>query len=371
MIPGWAIHRFEPVADARRACQSMTMQRWLFLGCLTVGVIGCQTPGPRKPPAAVAEATPSLSPASVSRPAPTPASVPEVDRATGPAGGVRTHTLVVTERWLLNPPGQERFDASALLRRKDGHLYTLTDKSAGWYRIDRLTNGTADLVRDPQWFTRAQMEALAVGKTGHWDLEGIAEGPDGCLYFCEELNRWVLRADPRSGRLERLEINWEPVRKWFSADLNSSWEGIAAGTDGRLYLANEWRLGRIVVVDLGTRQVVDDFKVSPPGRVARDNTYSDLCWYAGDLWVLCRQARHVLRVDPITHRVLADFDYTNIELSPEHGYASFIPYGQFEGLAVDAENIWLLIDNNGSARLARRDDPRPTLFRCARPDRSR
>jgi hypothetical protein len=297
--------------------------------------------------------------------------VPTLGRSTEPPGAARTHTLVVAERWLLNLPDNERFDASALLRRKDGTLYTLTDKSPGWYRIDRQSDGSANLVRDPQWFTPPQLEVLAPGKVGHWDLEGIAEGPDGCLYFCEELNRWVLRADPRSGRLERLDIDWSPVKKWFSKDLNSSWEGIAVGTDGRLYLANEWHMGRIIVVDLASLKVVDDFKVSPPGFAAHDATYSDLCWFEGELWVLCRQARHVLRVDPATHRVLADFDYTQLEISSEHGYASFIPYGQFEGLAVDAENIWLAIDNNGSARLARRDDIRPTLFRCVRPDRSR
>lgn len=277
--------------------------------------------------------------------------------------------LKVAEHWLLNLPAGQRFDASALLFRPDGTLYTVNDKSAGLYRIDRQTNGTAELIRDPRWFTPAQLTSLSVGKIGHWDLEGLAQDPAGRIYFCEEQNRWVLRADPVRGTLERLEIDWSPVKKWFSPDPNASWEGIAAGTDGRLYLANERSIGRIIVVDLASLRVVDDFQVAPLGRASRDFMYSDLCWFEEELWVLCRQSRRVVRVNPASHRVLADFDYTEIELASEFGYGALLPYGQFEGLAVDAKNIWLIIDNNGSARILHREDTRPTLFRCVRPDR--
>ena len=279
-----------------------------------------------------------------------------------------SYQLKVAEHWLLNLPDQQRFDASALLFLPDGTLYTVNDKSAGLYRIDRHTTGTADLTRDPRWFTPLQLTNLSVGKLAHWDLEGLALDPQGRIYFCEEQNRWVIRADPARGTMERLEIDWAPVRKWFSADRNASWEGIAVGNDGRLYLANERSIGRIIVVDLASLRVIDDFAVAPLGRVSRDFMYSDLAWFGDDLWVLCRQSRRVVRVNPQTHRVLADFDYTNIEISSEFGYITPLPYGQFEGLAVDAGNIWLVIDNNGSPRVRHKPDTRPTLFRCRRPD---
>lgn len=280
-----------------------------------------------------------------------------------------TYTLRLAERWFLNLPQGERFDASALLLQPDGSLLTVNDKVPGLYRIDRHTNNTADLIRDPAWFTAAQLARLNPNKVGHWDLEGLARDPQGRIYVCEELNRWVLRCDPTTGQLERLPIDWKPVEKWFSADLNASWEGIAAGTNGRLYLANERSVGRIVVVDLATLKVIDDFQVAPLGRPARDIHYSDLCWFERELWVLCRESRRVLRVDPASHKVLADFDYTGIELSVENGYAAFIPFGQFEGLAVDTDNLWLIVDNNGTGRILDRNDTRPTLYRCPRPDR--
>lgn len=333
----------------------MNAWRLLNLGLVAGCSLSCRTAlPPAAPRETVALARVAEPPAAPSLPA---------------SSSANSFKLKVAEHWLLNPPGGERFDASALLLRPDGHLYTVNDKSAGLYRIDRRTNGTADLLRDPKWFTPGQLTPISAGKTGRWDLEGLAQDADGRIYFCEELNRWVLRADPQSGRLERLDIDWSPVKKWFSKDVNASWEGIAVGTNDRLYLANERSIGRIIVVDLKSLRVVDDFQVAPLGHASRDFMYSDLCWHADSLWVLCRQSRRVVQVDPASHRVLADFDYTDIELSTEFGYGVMLPYGQFEGLAVDATNIWLVIDNNGTSRVLHPEDRRPTLFRCPRPDR--
>ena len=236
----------------------------------------------------------------------------------------------MAERWFLNLPEGARFDASALLLGSDGSLLTVNDKVPGLYRINLHTNATADLVRDPIWFTPGQLAHLNSNKIDHWDLEGLSRDSEGRIYVCEELNRWIIRCDPASGQLERLLIDWKPVAHWFSKDRNASWEGIAAGTDGHLYLANERSVGRIVVVDLSTLKVIDDFQVAPLGRAARDIHYSDLSWFKGELWVLCRESRRVLRVNPATHQVLADFDYTEIELSVENGYAAFLPVGNLK-----------------------------------------
>jgi len=342
------------IATAARSCHPVLMWRWIVLLLLAEVLPACRTQALQNPVPPAVATTPS-SPRIVGIP----------DNTAHP----RTYTLVASESWLLNPPSTNRFDASGLLRRKDGNLYTVNDKSAGLYRIDHYNPGTADLVRDPTWFTPDQLKALKAAKIGTWDLEGLTEDGAGHIYFCEEKNRWVLRADLQTGELVPLAIDWTPVRKWFSKDINASWEGIAVGDNGRLYLANERSIGRIVVVDLATNQVVDDFQVTPLGRHPHDVMYSDLCWFEGELWVLCRQSRRVLRVDPPTHRVLSDFDYTEIEMSAEHGYLTPLPYGQFEGVSVDATDIWLVIDNNGSPRAIKRDDTRPTLFRCHRPDR--
>jgi hypothetical protein len=75
-------------------------------------------------------------------------------------------------------------------------------------------------------------------------------------------------------------------------------------------------------------------------------------------------------VDPKTERVVAEFDVWALENSPEHAYHRLYPTGILEGLAVGAENIWVVTDNNGYGRLKDSTDKRPTLFRCQRPDRA-
>ncbi len=188
----------------------------------------------------------------------------------------------------------------------------------------------------------------------------------GKIYICEEVNRWVLRCDAAAGRVERLPIDWTPVLKYFDAgDLNASFEGIAVG-QGRLYLANERQMGRIVVVDLRTSRVIDDFSVRPSMSNARDIHYSDLSMFDGVLYALLRESRCVLAINPADHRVLAEYDYRDMERTPELIYRSLFPTGQMEGLAVDSEFLWLVTDNNGTGRGRYPTDIRPTLFKCRR-----
>jgi len=186
---------------------------------------------------------------------------------------------------------------------------------------------------------------------------------------CEEKNRWILRCDARAGRVERLPIDWSPVQRFFNGlDPNASFEGIAIG-HGKLYVANERTAPVIIVVDLETLKVTGHFEAYPQAGSFFGTHYSDLCWSVGRLWVLCRQHRVVLEIDPETRQVLAEFDYRAVE--DALGYKTGLPIsvGLMEGLAVDRDSIWLLTDNNGMGRGGAARDIRPTLVRCRRPDR--
>lgn len=277
------------------------------------------------------------------------------------------YTLASDHRWLLQPPAG-RFDASALLRLPDGTLLTVNDKELPICRIDLGTNGVARLKPQPEWFPLDAVRKASPNPRFAPDTEGIARDEQGRLYICTEGQRWIFRSGPGTGQVERLEIDWSPVQRWFSSkDGNASWEGIAAG-GGRLYLANERSTGRIVVVDLASLRVVDDFQVAPNGNTSSDVHYTDLCWYKGALWVLCRDIRKVLRVHPHTHAVMAEFDFASVELDPQNAYITALTYGFVEGLAVDDTAIWLAVDNNGMPRRSAPTDFRPLLLRCPRPD---
>ena len=269
----------------------------------------------------------------------------------------------------LNTPNGERFDASGLLLTPSGDLLTMRDShDSELYRIEALPGGTeARLVPLNDCFTPTQLAALA-GDQRPFDCEGVAQDEQGRFYLCEERRRWILRCDPKTGRVERLPIDWSPVKDYFSpVDSNASFEGIAIGK-GKLYVANERSSPLIIVVDLASLRVKGHFLVYPKKSSFFGMHYSDLCWFDGKLWVLCRQHRVVLEVEPATHAVLAEFDYGDIE--EQLGYRTGLPAGIMEGLAVNRDSIWIVTDNNGNPRGRTGHDIRPTLVRCVRPDRN-
>lgn len=277
------------------------------------------------------------------------------------------HPLASDARWLLTAP-VGRFDASALVRLPDGSWLVANDKQSPLFRCDLSTNGTGVLSAAPEWFPLDRLRAAAGDPSFQPDLEGLATDDRGRLYLCTEKQRWIFRATPGNGTVERLGIDWSPVRRWLSpTDMNASWEGIAIGGD-RMYLANERSTGRIIVVDLATLRVSGDFHARPVGSTAMDVHYSDLCWHDGSLWVLCRGNRAVLRVDPASRQTVAQFNYGPVEGHPSNAYSVPLGIGMAEGLWVDDSHIWVLVDNNGFARKADPKDFRPLLFRCPRPD---
>ncbi len=50
--------------------------------------------------------------------------------------------------------------------------------------------------------------------------------------------------------------------------------------------------------------------------------------------------------------------------------AEEIPF-YVEGLLVEADQLWLMVDNNEFPRVADKNDRRPQLWRCPRPDLSK
>jgi hypothetical protein len=279
------------------------------------------------------------------------------------------HRLVRAQTTVLNPPNQERFDASGLWLLDSGELLTLRNTHDSiLYRIDYLPGGQeANLVPFNDCFQKQRLDALSREQRA-FDCEGIARDERGRFYICEERGRSIFRCDPKTGRTERLPIDWGPVKDYLSAiDSNASFEGIAIG-QGKLYVANERSSAIIIEVDLASLKVKGHF-VAPPSKSSFFGLhYSDLCWFEDQLWVLCRQHRVILKVDPRTHRVLEEFDYRDLEESL--GYRTGLPVGIMEGLAVSKDCIWIVTDNNGDPRGRTGNDTRPTLVRCQRPDKN-
>jgi hypothetical protein len=221
----------------------------------------------------------------------------------------------------------------------------------------------------PDCFNSAQLSALGLKSDGELDCEGIARDEEGRLYLCEESQRWILRCTPGGDKVERLPIDWSPVRGFFTRiDPNASFEGLTIG-EGKLFVANERSSPLIIVADLKHLKVKEHFVVYPSSPSLLGTHYSDLAWFDRRLWVLLRHDRVVLEVDPRRKRVIAEYDYRVAE--DRLGYRKYLPTGLMEGLWVDEEFIWLLTDNNGLGHADAPKDTRPTLVKCKRPPRAR
>lgn len=277
------------------------------------------------------------------------------------------HTLEADRVWQLDFPGNGRFDASGLLALPGGELLTINDRNSDLFRIEPAAGKSARVLAT-EFFPPELVREAAISERRRYDCEGIARDEQGRLYICEEMERTIYRWDGKSGEIERLEIDWTPVASYFQGGINASFEGVAAG-GGRLYVANERSNPVIIVVDLETLAVVDHFTVRASGFALGGPHYSDLSWFDGHLYVLDRNHRAVLRVNPKTREVVAEFSFGTMELEHEVAYRTDYPTGTMEGLAVTAEHLWLVTDNNGRGRVRFPKDPRPTLFRCQRPDR--
>jgi hypothetical protein len=288
-----------------------------------------------------------------------------LSEATNPFAPAR-YVLSAERTWQLNSPDLGRFDASGLAFTASSDLITVNDRGPEIYKIVLSTNSSANL-KPLGILTLAQVLRLPDAYVSRFDTEGVAVDADGNIYTCEESRRWVLRYDLAKRSISHLQIDFSSVAKYFSLDRNASFEGIAIG-NGKLYLANERDRPRIIVVDLSTLKIIDDFEVTATWVAFGGPHYSDLSWFEAALYILDRNHRAILKVDPPTHKVLAEYSFERMELAPEDAYKTHFPTGTMEGLAVDAKYFWLVTDNNGLPRIKYPADIRPTLFRCLRPD---
>ena len=284
-------------------------------------------------------------------------------QGTNAAPARKSYVLSAEEYWRLDLPGGRRFDASGLVW--DGkRLLVVDDGEPELFQVEFGKTNQAAL-KATGIFSWNQMIPFIARKHGRFDLEGLARDDQGRIYVCEEATRSVFRWDPGAKKVERLDIDWTPVKQYFSSNDNASFEGIAVG-DGKLWLANERERARLIEVDLKTLKVVGDY-APEPSKWAIVLHYSDLCFFKGHLFLLLRHHRVILEIDPATRDVLAEYDFRAMEEAPEHRYHKEYPTGAMEGLAVDDEFFWLVTDNNGFARQQDSSDRRPTLFKCRRP----
>jgi hypothetical protein len=250
---------------------------------------------------------------------------------------------------------RKHFEPSALCFDDSGTLYTVADK--GNYSVFSLKKDAKgyEAVESVKMNT-LQVLKMRLKKKYKYDFEGLAYH-NNLFYIADERDRKVLTVD-RLGNLKDLGID---INGYLKANnirndvSNSGLEGLTIDRKNNImYLLKERQESAILVVDLNTNKIIKHYKVNLPGPV--EPALSDASFFEGNLYVLVRSHRLVLKLNPENGEIISSYDYRKIEEDPKYVYlkvptfgASGVDpdgYGVMEGLAVTADSIYLATDNN-------------------------
>lgn len=276
------------------------------------------------------------------------------------AGGGPTAALEVS---VLSTPRNSRFDASGL-ERLGGQLVVVSDKSAypHVYAVGAADQGWRPLspVLSPS------------GGVGD-DVEGLAVCGDRLLAI-EEAGALVwIAADGAPTRLPLTGIDSGGLLPDRSAWGNKGIEGVACAPDGRVWVAKEREPRAIYRVDGTSGRVTHAWdqwaRTDSPTWMGSDlswPSFSGLHFTDGRLYALHRDGRKVLALDPDDGRVL---DTMHLALDESALYNTDHGWGMAEGLLIEDDRVWVVIDNNKDTlkQPVGQGEPRPLLLAYPRP----
>ncbi len=203
-----------------------------------------------------------------------------------------------------------------------------------------------------------------------YDWEGLSCDNQGRLYLLSETLAQVLIREA-DGRL-----HWsgsasftDGHRAGLFQHSNAFAEGLAVA-DGRLVIAAERQPRGLVVMEADSAattpgwQVAGTYYLSGFPSLIRPVDFSGL-WLEGDSlytlernhFQLCRRTLKALS----NRRPQRCWTYRHVEENPAWAWQDR-RFGKAEGLARDAEHLYLVLDNNGGGRHNNADDRRPLLF---------
>lgn len=276
--------------------------------------------------------------------------------------------------------GSEGLDVSGL-SFCNGDLLAVADKSSE--RIYRLSpepgrrsvqlSSVADFSRPPlpddQPVTAKARALHYASKSLSMDFEGITCDDTGIYLLSERHNR-IARLDLKDNVGHWLPVRWsESARKrGFLQLFNAESEGLVK-VAGDFWVALERDPRGLLKLAAGDR-VGQRFYPVPAVRGldfrGRSEDLTALAYYDGSLFTLERNAYAVCRRDIDTLEADWCIQYRHVEEGEEYVYRK-TRFGKGEGLAVNRDGIFVVLDNNGVTRAAAPQDSRGLLMQLAFP----
>ena len=252
---------------------------------------------------------------------------------------------------------------------RDGTLYTVSDKHDSVIFEIKIEEEAA-ILRPAVVFPDAA--ALSDGKL---DLEGITCDRAGNFYLVSEARFRVLRVDPKGKNVAWVtpSLRKHGEAKGMFRVHGAYFEGITHIGVNRLVLCAEREPRGLIELTLdGDGPDVEAYTRNeskftfPKGRPP---DFAGLWWDGGALYALERNAHLICKMtrgeDGYEEEGSA-WSYESIVTSDELRYAS-MRFGKAEGMCMDDDRVYVIIDNNGGPRHAHPEDRRPMLLIMARP----
>ena len=223
-----------------------------------------------------------------------------------------------------------------------------------------------------------KFEAPPLKNIKKFDLEGITSDQYGNFYLCSERACQILFVSHDGKDVHWVFESLKPYgqRKGLFQIKNAYLEGIAIEASDHVILCAERQPRGIFNLNLNSNPAeVDVYNLNKSRWKLPESRFPDFTGLFIEnktIYVLERSASFIshlifqggsIEVSPI-------WSYAQIENSDEFRYTG-TPFASGEGLAMDDENVYVILDNNGLSRYSNPEDTRPLLFIMERPKGNR
>ncbi len=257
------------------------------------------------------------------------------------------------------------------LTLKNGTLYTVGDKHRAIYRLD-IKNAAAWLHKEVTLDPERDLGVSAL------DLEGITT-VNGDFVLVSEAHHRLIYVN-NAGQLRWLPEHGDDLyRSAFEAGLlqlhNAGLEAVTYLGGQRFLVAAERQPRGLIALEFDSELTTIQSQMNQIMRNSRQHLHgrhpdlTGLFVHEGQVFGLQRNAYVIHELTPADNGQYLEgqaWSYEHIVRNPKYAYSD-MQFGHAEGLAVDDENFYLVLDNNRIANGKNPNDKRPLLIIAKRP----
>ena len=206
------------------------------------------------------------------------------------------------------------------------------------------------------------------------DFEGITCDEKGNFYIASEMAIRILKVSSNGKSVQWITPGLRPFgeKVGLFQRRNAYIEGLTYTKNGKFILCAEREPRGIIEVDTSTDPVsVFAYKMDQTKFRMKENVgvdFTGLDYFQHELYALGRNSFTIctLKFDGTTYRETKGWSFRSTELADSNKYSD-MKYGRAEGLAVDKDHFYVILDNNNDPKTNDPNDRRPLLFIFERP----